>query len=208
MPKRSKPPAQSAAEAAIKEILQYAGARSAYEELCKRGMNRELLATRLLALRNLRRTRRSELLVNPKTSRVLSKKLAALLREIDSLHVISWRRRRLVPSEPEPPIVIEWNGLLPPIGRSTIQFDVNLLREQLRAGSRYFARVGRARQPILYGYDVKDLDLRRLLNDVQKYTGAAHDREVALLCTAATGGRYEVTEHLLIMRRSRSRQVY
>jgi len=206
----AKAPVPSRADSAINEILQYAGARPTFEKLCGKGMDRDLLKMRLLALHGPRAKKRT-LSVNPKDCRKLAKKLAALLREIDNLNVIAWRRRRELAKECPPLRFVntpeEASSLVSRYRyrRSPVPFDVNLLRQQLHAGARYFARVGKAKKPIPYGFAIDDMDmaLTMLLEEVKKCTGREHYKEIALLYTAATGGRHQVTEGALKMRVSR-----
>ena len=200
---------RTVAESELNEILKYPDARRTFEELCAKGMERELLKLQLISLRNWV-ARKRILSVNPRKCKELSEKIHSLLRDIDDLHVNLWRHRRrrkfaasgklrFVTKLPPSSFFIYRRSLHVPL-------DINLLREQLDAASRYFARVGKAKKPIKYGFESSDMPLRMLLAEVKRHTGSERYTNIALLCTAATGGHVQVTESALKMRASRFRK--
>lgn len=196
-------------EAAIDEILEYPGARAAFAKLCKEGCEEQWLRMLIAHLRNYEPSRTRKLKIKPKIARELSEKVTALLREIDELHVISWRRIRpaRIMAEYQPPIIIDLGFSRYPFQRrSPVVLDVNLLREQLRAAATYFRRVANLKQPIVWGIEIKDEPLRRLLTYVKNRTRTDHYNEVAALGTAATKGRHIIDPAALKQRVHRARK--
>src|SRR6266568_3721655 len=197
-------------------MLQYPGARAAFEMLCAEGLDAQRLAARVLGMRSGKALKKRNLFVDRSTCRRLATKLAALADEFADRDVIAWCRFRHKPqimAKYQPPIIIDFlgetvledlapNGLQP---HSDEDFDVMILRKQLRAGARELQELGNEKKPIACGFAINDDKLRRLMADVKTYTGKSHYKEIALLCEAATPGHESFDPDALKQREHRRR---
>lgn len=207
-------------QAAFKEMLQYPGARAAFQTLCAEGLDAQRLAARVLGMRSAKALRKRNLFVDRSTCRRLATKLAALADEFADLDVIGWCRFRHKPqimAKYQPPIIINFLGETVPTSfedfapnrlrpHSDEDFDVTILRKQLRAGARELRELGNAKKPIVWGVAINDEKLRRLMDDVKTYTGKSHYKEIALLCDAATPGHQSFDTDALKQRAHRHRK--
>src|SRR6266567_4314897 len=98
-------------QAAYNEMLQYPGARAAFETLCAEGLDAQRLAARVLGMRPAKALRKRNLFVDRSACRRLATKLAALADEFADREVIAWRRFRHKPqimAKYQPPIIIDF----------------------------------------------------------------------------------------------------
>ena len=175
-------------EIKIDKIVKHPDARKAFEKLCQEGCDREWLAARILGLRGDKPSRSRKSFVNRTECRRLSKTFTRLAREFEDLRVIAWchARRKPQPATDFKPLRLIINGFVfQP--QPHVEFDVNILRDQLRAAADYFGQLGKKHRPVPLYLEVNDFHLQRLLTCVKEQTGKAHYNEVAWLCEAATG---------------------
>jgi hypothetical protein len=208
-------------QAAFNEMLQYPGARAAFQTLCAEGLNAQRLAAGVLGMRPAKALRERRLFVDRSRCRRLATKLAVLADEFADPDVIAWCGLRQKPKTMtgyHTPIIIDLVGktarksfehfapsrLRP---HSDEDFDVMILRKQLRAGARELQNLGDAEKPIFWGVEVNDEKLRRLMDDVKTYTGKSHYKEIALLCEAATPGHPSFDPDALKQRAHRRRNI-
>lgn len=190
-----KSPARGRAETKLYRTLIDSYQREAFETLCKEGCDREWLAALVLWLRQDRPFKTRRIYVNRKECRDPGKTFARLARECDDLRKQWWRWRMpykaaVMASYEEP---LRFVRKLPPSyskaqePRRPVEFDVDILCEQLRAAADHFGRLGKEQTRVACLLQVEDFNLRRLLSYVKEQTGTAHNNEVSILCEAVTG---------------------
>ena len=218
---RKRRPAPGSLEAAIEENLKQPQAREAFEKICKDGMERERLASIVLALRTATPTRKRFVFRNPKVSQSLSRRLLALARDLDALdriHIsVAAARRSPIANRNDQPITIPYSADSVDLNEffSTLtdapqsrqywpeEFDFDLLRKQLRAGAVYFRALAKGERPGSFRYPVEYMDPEAFVREVEGCTGdPIRSRRYAVPCRDL--GNWQLTEEALNMRRSRS----
>jgi hypothetical protein len=173
----------------LRQLLKYAGAAPAFKKLTDDGVNSEWLTREILWLqeyRPLKETGSGKLFARREKFRKLATKLAALAGAIDNLSSECWW----------PLVRLKADKQL---------FHVDVLCEQLRAGSEYFSWLGSVTEP-LFDIHITDSWLVRLANEIEKRTGKEHYKEISVLLEAATSGCYMIDEFALKQRVHRARK--
>jgi hypothetical protein len=180
------------AETELRKILTRDGLQ-AFELLCQKGCDREVLAVRILWLRGPRpqRKRKLQLSFNYKECKRLSKLCKRLARDLQDFHEDPRRvsYANLAPQSPATSQALVFT-LKPSLRAYKTRPPVDPLDSlcaQLRVASSRLAELAnrqRPAQPMIVQIDNFSFYLKWLVDYVKQETGKAHNAEIAILCAA------------------------